>query len=96
MVQVDIEYQGGLRCKAIHGPSNEILITDAPVDNHGKGAYFSPTAIDADPGAPQNIRARTGSPFTTSRGAPPPESTRTSSAPAGPATATIATSTTRY
>ena len=38
--------------------------------------------IGADPGPPQNIRARTGLPSTTIRGAPPAGSTRTVSAAA--------------
>lgn len=47
MVQIDLEYQGGLRCSAVHGPSGTQLITDAPVDNHGKGESFSPTDLCA-------------------------------------------------
>ncbi|MDR3404658.1 MAG: OsmC family protein [Chthoniobacter sp.] len=47
MVQISIEYQGGLRCEATHGPSQNKLITDAPVDNHGKGESFSPTDLVA-------------------------------------------------
>jgi putative redox protein len=47
MVQIDLFYQGGLRCKAVHGPSQQSLITDAPVDNHGKGEFFSPTDLMA-------------------------------------------------
>ncbi len=47
MVQIDIEYQGGLRCQAIHGPSRNRLCTDAPVDNMGKGESFSPTDLVA-------------------------------------------------
>lgn len=47
MVQIDLTYQGGLRCKVVHGPSQQSLITDAPVDNHGKGEYFSPTDLVA-------------------------------------------------
>ena len=46
-VSVEIAYEGQLRCKAIHGPSQCHVITDAPVDNHGKGAYFSPTDLVA-------------------------------------------------
>jgi putative redox protein len=47
MVQIDIVYQGGLRCEAAHGPSGTRLVTDAPVDNHGKGESFSPTDLVA-------------------------------------------------
>ena len=47
MIQISIEYQGGLRCEATHGPSKGKLITDAPVDNHGKGESFSPTDLIA-------------------------------------------------
>jgi putative redox protein len=47
MVRIDVAYQGGLRCEAAHGPSGQTLITDAPVDNHGKGESFSPTDLVA-------------------------------------------------
>ena len=30
-----------------HGPSGATLITDAPVDNHGKGSSYSPTDLVA-------------------------------------------------
>ncbi len=44
-VRVDIEYQGHLRCRAVHGPSGDAIATDAPVDNHGRGEAFSPTDL---------------------------------------------------
>lgn len=47
MVQMELSYEGGLRVKAIHGPSGTTLLTDAPVDNHGKGESFSPTDLVA-------------------------------------------------
>ncbi len=47
MVQIDVEYQGDLRCKARHVPSGRELLTDAPVDNQGKGESFSPTDLVA-------------------------------------------------
>lgn len=47
MVSIDIVYQGELRCGATHGPSQRTLVTDAPVDNCGKGESFSPTDLVA-------------------------------------------------
>jgi putative redox protein len=45
MVNIQIEYQGDLHCKATHGPSGTELSTDAPVDNQGRGESFSPTDL---------------------------------------------------
>ena len=47
MVTIHSTYDGGLRCSSTHGPSGTQLITDAPVDNHGKGESFSPTDLVA-------------------------------------------------
>ena len=47
MVHVDVEYQGKLRCEAVHQPSSTLIHTDAPVDNHGLGESFSPTDLVA-------------------------------------------------
>ena len=47
MVQMKIEYEGGLHCSAVHGPSGNVISTDAPVDNNGRGEAFSPTDLVA-------------------------------------------------
>jgi putative redox protein len=36
---------GGLRTRAIHLKSGNEILTDAPVDNQGKGEAFSPTDL---------------------------------------------------
>jgi len=46
-VEINIVYEGELRCRAQHGPSGVVLKTDAPVDNEGKGESFSPTDLVA-------------------------------------------------
>lgn len=38
-----VKYLGGLRTESEHLQSGSKMITDAPVDNHGKGEAFSPT-----------------------------------------------------
>ena len=38
-------YVGNLRTEATHVKSGIKIITDAPVDNHGKGEAFSPTDL---------------------------------------------------
>ncbi len=40
-------YRGDLRTEAIHTKSKQLMITDAPKDNHGKGDAFSPTDLIA-------------------------------------------------
>jgi putative redox protein len=47
MVKIQVEYEGELHCKAVHGPSGAELNTDAPVDNQGRGESFSPTDLVA-------------------------------------------------
>ncbi|MDN6276595.1 OsmC family protein [Psychrobacter sp.] len=45
MTTSKVTYQGGLRTTAIHLQSNNEIITDAPIDNQGKGEAFSPTDL---------------------------------------------------
>lgn len=45
MTTSKVTYQGDLRTTAIHLQSNNKIITDAPVDNQGKGEAFSPTDL---------------------------------------------------
>ena len=45
MPTVSCRYRGELRCEATHHGSGAVLITDAPIDNAGKGEEFSPTDL---------------------------------------------------
>ncbi len=45
MTTSNVTYEGNLRTTAIHLQSNNQIITDAPVDNHGRGEAFSPTDL---------------------------------------------------
>ncbi|MBA4304912.1 MAG: osmotically inducible protein OsmC [Sphingobacteriaceae bacterium] len=45
MNTASITYLGELRTQATHIRSGRQIITDAPVDNHGKGEAFSPTDL---------------------------------------------------
>lgn len=45
MPNFEVFYQGNLRCKAEHIQSGTSILTDAPIDNQGKGESFSPTDL---------------------------------------------------
>jgi putative redox protein len=47
MITSKIKYLGNLRCELTHVRSGKIVVTDAPVDNKGKGEAFSPTDLAA-------------------------------------------------
>lgn len=47
MATIETIHLGDLRSEARHTQSGTTLITDAPVDNHGKGEFFSPTDLVA-------------------------------------------------
>jgi uncharacterized OsmC-like protein len=42
-----VTYLGNLRTSCTHLASGNTIITDAPIDNHGKGEAFSPTDLVA-------------------------------------------------
>ena len=43
MATSKVTYLGDLRTSSVHIQSGNTIITDAPIDNHGKGEAFSPT-----------------------------------------------------
>ena len=45
MFDIKIVYDGNLRTQATHIQSGDIITTDAPIDNNGKGEAFSPTDL---------------------------------------------------
>ena len=45
METISTKYKGDLRTEATHIKSGEKIITDAPIDNQGKGEAFSPTDL---------------------------------------------------
>ena len=47
MSKANIVYQNNLMTEAEHIASGEKIVTDAPVDNNGKGEAFSPTDLVA-------------------------------------------------
>lgn len=47
MTKIRMHYEGDLLFRAAHEGSGTVLLTDAPIDNHGKGRSFSPTDLVA-------------------------------------------------
>ena len=47
MATIRTTYSGNLRTEAEHLQSGSKIITDAPIDNHGQGRFFSPTDLFA-------------------------------------------------
>jgi putative redox protein len=45
VVRIDVTYEGDLHCSAVHCPSGDRFLTDAPTDNRGRGEHFSPTDL---------------------------------------------------
>jgi uncharacterized OsmC-like protein len=45
MHSISGKYKGSLRTESLHIKSNNLIITDAPTDNNGKGEAFSPTDL---------------------------------------------------
>jgi putative redox protein len=45
MITIHTQYIGELRTKVVHVKSGNELVTDAPVDNKGRGEAFSPTDL---------------------------------------------------
>ena len=45
MKQLDVNYLGALRTESLHLKSQTVIITDAPLDNNGKGEAHSPTDL---------------------------------------------------
>ena len=47
MVEIKVTYEGQLHNSAVHVPSGNTLVTDAPLDNNGLGQAFSPSDLVA-------------------------------------------------
>ena len=47
MATATVKYLGNLRTEMQHLKSDSVIMTDAPVDNNGKGELFSPTDLVA-------------------------------------------------
>jgi len=47
MTIIKSSYLGSLRCEMVHEQSGTTILSDAPIDNNGKGEAFSPTDLVA-------------------------------------------------
>jgi putative redox protein len=47
MTVMNSHYEGDLRCRSVHEASGSVLLSDAPLDNQGRGESFSPTDLVA-------------------------------------------------
>ena len=45
MATISAQYTGALRTQSVHNKSGNTIITDAPLDNNGRGEAFSPTDL---------------------------------------------------
>lgn len=45
MTKIKVNYIGNLRTDCVHEQSGTTIHTDAPLDNQGKGEFFSPTDL---------------------------------------------------
>jgi putative redox protein len=45
MSETTVHYEGSLRCRAEHAESGAVVVTNAPKENHGSGASFSPSDL---------------------------------------------------
>jgi len=45
MVEYEVWYEGDLSTRCIHKDNGDVIFTDAPKDNQGKGERFSPTDL---------------------------------------------------
>jgi uncharacterized OsmC-like protein len=45
MSEIVVAYEGAMRCRALHEESGTVVLTDAPKDNNGQGANFSPSEM---------------------------------------------------
>ena len=45
MSETVVRYEGSLRCSAEHTESGVVVVTNAPKDNQGNGASFSPSEL---------------------------------------------------